>query len=81
MHAGSINPAAARSLGHRVAFSNQQQRLKSAIHPGVACSSQLRGQSPAIGITQPRSIASVTCVHAPNETCPAMALQDIWLPT
>ena len=73
--------AAAGSLGHSLPLGDQQQRLYPAIHTRLTGSLQGRGEPLAIRTAEAHPMASGMFSHSPESAHPAMALQDLWLPT
>ena len=73
--------AAAGGLGHTLPRRNQQQRLYSAIHTRLTGTLQGRGKPLAIRTAESHPMISGMLSHAPERQYPAMALQNLWLPT
>jgi len=73
--------AAAGGLGHGLPLGNQQQRLEPAVHTRLADSLQGCGEPLAIRTAEPHPMPPIRSSHDPEREYPAMALQDLWLPT
>ena len=81
VHAGAVDAAAAGRLSHRMALSDQQQRLEAAVHPRLTGTSKRCGKPLAIRLVKPCPGRVIMSSHAPQETPAALALQHLWRPT
>jgi hypothetical protein len=73
--------AAAGGLGHSLSLGDQQQRFNPAIHTHLTGSLQGCGKPLAIRTAKSHPMAPIRSSHAPEREYPAIALQDLWLPT